>query len=248
MTTARFETVSTIVNEALVELGLSESTAVDVFASTDPKYVRARTLLKACGQELIGMDGANWQSLHKTHSFTAVAAVAPALYGVNALPTDLDRYIPQTAWNQTDDERVTDATPQMWEAALVSVAPSTRSYGFLDADRLLLYPTAAGDTITIRYQSRYWLATTGTVTPALAAPAANTDVVLFTPLLIKRLLKLRMAQALKLSYAEELADFESTLASEMAKHAPAPVLSVTGAGLGVHFIDRMNVPDTGYGS
>src|SRR5512145_1324017 len=102
MTTARFDTVSTIVNEAAVELGLSSSTSTDVFASTDPTFVLLRTLLKSCGQELIDLPNSDWPSLHKTHSFVAAAAADPPAYGVNTLPTDFGKKVPGTFWNQTD--------------------------------------------------------------------------------------------------------------------------------------------------
>jgi hypothetical protein len=243
MTTARFDTARTIVNEALVELGLSSNEATDVWASTDPVYVQARGLLKSCGQELISMPATDWQSLHKTHALTAAAAVAPAIYGVNALPADFDHYVPQTAWDQTNQQRVLDASKQTWEAALVSLVATQRSYALIDADQLLLYPPNAGAAITIRYGSRYWVAPAATPTVlGAAAPAANGDVVFFTPLLIKRLLKLRIALAKGMESTALLADFESTLEVEQGKHAPAPVLDMAGGGQGIHFIDETNLP------
>ena len=205
MTTSRFATVSTIVNEAMAELGLSSNTSTDVFASTDAMWIQARTLLNACGQELAGM--LDWQSLIKDGSFTAAAAVAPATYGTQAPPADLDRVLPGTTFNTTDDEPLLDATPQICAQAIVSGSGTSPSLVRYEADAIRLYPDASGDSITYKYVSRYWLAATATPT-VLSKDAAtvNTDVVFFTPVIIKRLLKLRIAQAKKFDFASELAE------------------------------------------
>ena len=244
MTASRYETSLQICDAAAVELGKGNVTAL--FASADPDIILLRSLLNTCGREL-GIIRP-WRHLLKSGSFTAAAAAAPPVYGVNALPADFDYLIDGTVYDATDDEPLRTASEQVWQHYITNAVTPSPSIFRLEGNAIWLYDDAAGDTITYKYASRYWVKPTGETAPTLSASTADTDTIHHHPLLMTRLLKLRWRQARGYDSQAEAQDFANTLSMVAGREQAAPIIGFGAGGGSVKFIDGTNVPDGGYGT
>ena len=223
MAVGRYETALSICSRAYAEMG--QGTLSAVFASTDPNVILLRTLLNSCGRELGTVRP--WRHLVKTGSITAAAAVAPIVYGVNALPTDWDYLLDETVWNATSQEPLQGPVDEVeWQSHLNTGTTPSPSLWRVEGNSLLLYDDSAGDTITMQYVSRYWVKPSGQTSPTAEQSTADADTLYHHPLLLTRLLKLRWKQARRFDTAAEFADFDSTLEMVASHERPAPVISL----------------------
>jgi len=242
MTASRYETSLSICNQAFIEMGQGGITSL--FASADSNVVLLRTLLNSCGRELAMTRP--WRHLLKSGSLTAAAAVGPLVYGVNALSADFDYPIDATFYNATDDQPLRPVNEQEWEGHITSATDPDPSIYRLEGNALWLYGDAAGDTITYKYLSRYWVKADGQAAPNLSASSADSDTIYYHPLLITRLLKLRWREARGMDTVREANDLTSTYAAVAGREQVAPIVTL-GARRGMKWIDGSNVPDSGYG-
>ena len=244
MSVSRYQTSLQVVQQAAVESGLGSPSVV--FASTDANVILLRTLLNNCGRELSTMRP--WRALLKSGSVTAAAAAAPPAYGVNALPTDFDYAIDGTFWDNTSGWLLREADPVEWEEALVRLASPSPALFRFDGNSLWLYSDLAGNTITFRYISRYWVKPTGETAPTAEQSTADTDTLYYDPRLLVAMLKLKFREARGMDTTAAIVAFESVYSAVAGREQVAPVIPVGGGGFGFRFLDTMNVPDHGYGS
>jgi len=78
----------------------------------------------------------DWQELQKEKTFNTVAATV----GYN-LPTDFDRFINNTFWNETNDEKVVGpVTPEEYRILKTDNAGAVNNYFRIRAGQVLIYP------------------------------------------------------------------------------------------------------------
>jgi len=78
----------------------------------------------------------DWQELQKEKTFSTVAATV----GYN-LPTDFDRFINNTFWNETSDEKVVGpVTPEEYRILKTDNAGAVNDYFRIRAGQVLIYP------------------------------------------------------------------------------------------------------------
>ena len=245
-------TAGQVVNQALVEVGLDDTT--DPFASTDPNVKQMCWLLKSLGKKLVNarMD-APWTWLRGEHSFTTVAN-----QGNYPLPTDYHSMIPQTWWNRTNRLPVGGPlSPQEWQYLKARLVGVVFNVLFRPMNRqITLYPntnTPGGQNIVFEYASSYWVSLAGTPdTLTSDTPTLSTNYVWFDPLLLVLGLKLDFLKAKGFDTTSAQQDYNTALVAALSQDTQAPVLSAT-RGMGLRgvvdpLIGSQSVPITGYGS
>lgn len=185
MATTRYETATTIINDAAVELGLPSST--NPFASTDANMVRLVRLLSGAGRELVQIY--QWPHLRKVCDITAATGDGRAW----TLPADFAGLVPDTAWNQTTDERITGpmSAAQWQEYEAEGDTPLSPMFRVTQGV-FAVVPTASvtdGDLLQYEYHGKSWVMPTGQTVPTEDRVSATTDTVWFDPLLAKIALK-----------------------------------------------------------
>lgn len=241
---ARYETATQAINQAALECGLTP--VVNPYLSTDPLFVQLCGLLVSSGRELISMK--DWQRLVVKYAFTTIAGDT----GDYTLPADYGRMIDQTQWNPTNRLPLGGPlSPQDWTYLRnTNLASSTIYISFREEDglfRILPQPPSPGQTINFEYMSRYWVATS--VAPlvlAKDAPTQTDDIVLYEPILIQKLLKLRFLEARRFDTTAASQQFTNALMSWGGMDKSAPVLSLARSR-GFPYLDDRNVPETKYG-
>lgn len=238
-----FDTASTVINDALLELGAVSSAISDVYASTEEDVVQMRYLLKALGRKLVREF--QWADLQKTHTFSTVNGTASY-----ALPSDFGRFLPATEWNRTTQQKLLGPlAAQGWQVLQSTSAVAGITYWFRKVgNKVHLYPTpTATETIAYEYQSLYWVLPSGQTVPTSETPSANTDTLWLDPRLLVTGLKLAWRTAKRMDTAAEENEYAAALAMATGGDSGSPDLSLTG-GSGIRLLSEANLPDTGYGS
>jgi hypothetical protein len=222
-----FDTAGNIVNDAAVEIGLSEVT--DPYASTDANIIQLCRLLKSCGREMVHMH--DWTHLRKEYTFTTVAGT-----DTYALPADFHDMLDQTWWNRTNRLPVGGPlSAQEWQylkARLVGVV-FTVLFRKMN-QQIVLYPdgtsTPGGYDIAFEYNSAYWVSVVATPTVlSLDAPAASTDTVWFDGSMMTRFIKWKFLQAKGFDTSAAKDEFDLTFERVCGDDTPSPVLSLNNA-------------------
>lgn len=231
--------------QAGVELGIGVPT--NPYSSTDQAVVQLVGLLNSAGKELLTMR--EWQRLIVSYSFTTAVPPDTGLY---SLPVDYGYMIDQTDWNPTN--RLPLGGPlsaQDYTYLLATnLASSTIYISFREKAGqfvVLPQPPPNGQKISFEYMSRYWVATAGAPTVlAKDAPTLPDDILLYEPIVIQKLLKLRFLEAKKFDTTAACQQFENALMSWGGKDKSAPILSAARSR-GFPYLGDRNVPETGYG-
>ena len=243
-----FDTAGQIINDALVEVGLTSVT--DPFAESDSNVVQMCTFLKSVGREVLHQH--EWTILRKEHSFTTVFGTS-----TYAMPTDFHSMHDQSGWNRTNRLPLGGPlSPQEWQylkARLVGVVFTVLFRPM--AGLIYLYPdtnTPGGYNIAFEYQSDGWVRR-----PALPAdtyhdfPIAVDDIIQFDSLVMSRGLKLAWLKAHGFDTTSAQQDYETALNFAKGHDSYVPVLSLTrqsplrGAD---QVIGQQSVPITGFGT
>jgi len=226
-----------IVQDVSGRLSLPQPSAV--VGSTDKQVIQLLALANEEGTSL-GRRYA-WQALIEEQTFTTVASPAQSA----ALPTDLDRFVPNSFFNRSTRRPMTGPiTPRQWQWIQAQPVYSTAYLLFRErTGQFLIAPTpAAGETIAYEYLSKNWAESSGgTPQPAFQA---DTDVALLDEGLITLGLRWRFLRAKGLDYAEEMATYERELEQAMARDGGSTALTLAPQPVDPN---RVNIPDGNFG-
>lgn len=243
-----FETAGEIINDAMVEVGLSA--VPDPYAvPDDPNVVQMCTLLKSVGREI--QRQRQWTYLRAQATFTTVDGVSSY-----DLPDDFYQMIDQSGWNRTN--RLPLGGPlsaQEWQylkARLVGVVFTVLFRPV--AGQILIYPdnpTPGGYEIAYEYETNGWVEH-----PALPsstyddAPNSTDDIIRFDPLMVMRGLKLAWLKAHQFDTTSAQQDYLEAFNRAAGADSFNPVLSLTNPSIlrGTDIlIGNQSVPITGFG-
>ena len=244
-------TLLTIVQNVADEIGLAKPTTV--VGSTDQTV---RTLLAFANRSVKdlarvrGKFGAGWTILQRENAFTTTASTAEY-----SLPSDFDRFIDETAWDQTNYRAMRgNLSPQAWQAkksGLIASSQFDRSWrvkraasGVTNKFNVDPTPTTTGDNLIFEYVSNSPIvkASDSSVTTAWTADA---DTTLLDETLVELNMIWRFKSAKGWAYAIDLADFESQRDMAIAADGGAPTIYMAGRSFD---LPEPNIPDTGFGS
>lgn len=242
---ARWDTAGNVINDAAVECGLTA--ASDPFASLDPAFIQLCRILTSACRELIGMH--QWQRFVAEHSILTTALDT----GQYTLPTDFLYMIDQTGWSSTSGLPLGGPLSAVdWQYITKSgLGPQTVYVSFREAEGefwiLPNDPVTAGITITFEYIRNTFALAAADGTTAINRLTASGDTVLFPPILIMKLLKLRFLEAKGFDTTAALGQLNTALATWLPKDKSAPVLNMAGRRT-YPYLDYRNVPETNFGS
>lgn len=233
-----------------MECGLE--TASDPFTTNTQEMIQLRTLLTNCGRELYNKY--QWQQFVKSYSFSTGAV--PPTDGIFQLPSDFAYLINQTGWTPNNLGLGLPLggpyTEQQWSAIVAqNLAASTIYIGFKISEgtiHVLPAPPPASTTITFEYVSRDWVQVLGVAANTATKVANASDIVMFEPVLIVKMLAARYKQAKGLDANASLEQFAAAFSSATGLNAPAPVVNMATYNLFPLLNTYTNTPPTGYGS
>jgi hypothetical protein len=241
-----FKTAQQVINQVANEVGLAAPPSFDPTTSTDPAFIQLTALLTSAGQELYGMN--DWNILQKTYQITTHAIDT----GIYALPPDYGYMIDQTGWNPTNRLPLGGPlTPQNWEYLVrTGLSVNTIYVSFKIAQgqfETLPVPPQEGGIITFEYISRWWVAVTGAPTiPAQDSVQLATDVILFEPILIEKLLKMRFLEAKGFDTTAASSQFMNVFNQYTGKDVSAQTLNMARMRV-FPYLGWRNIPETNYG-
>ena len=189
---ARYQTANDLINRVLAETGLAPVT--DPYASADPAIQQLTYLLNTAGQELI--EEYPWANLVRSEQFITQAGDS----GKYDLPDDFAYMIDQTGWERAANVPLFGPlSAQQWTYLLGRDLVNYTIYAsFRLADNqfwLFPQPPAAGLDINYEYISRNWVKAGNQADTFRDHVEVGSDLPLYPPILISRLLKLRFLQA-----------------------------------------------------
>lgn len=206
------------------------------------------------GQGISGTTGPTGNVLNGVETDGTVQWQNTGLASSYPLPAGFSNMLDQTGWNRTT--RLPLGNPvsaQQWQYL------KGRQQGVVfnvlfrpDDDTIKLYPdtdTAGLQTIAFEYISRFWVSTVGSQQVTNAdAPAKQTDIIFFDPLLMTRRLKLDWLQAKGFPSQAAKDDYETVLEQVMNADGTAPLKNLRGSFQFDPLLGTANIPNTGFGS
>ena len=235
---------NSIINRVAAEVGLIP--VVDVFASTDDSFLQLRNLLNSAGQELV--EFYPWQHLIKEFSFTTEVGDS----GKYDLPEDFSYMIDQTHWDRTNDVPLSGPlTPQDWTYLLGRDLVSSTIYAsFRQVDGqfwLFPQPPPTGLEIAFEYMGRNWVSDSLNPGAFSDTVQASGDMVLYEPILIIKLLKVKYLSAKGFDSSAASSEFNTMLLQRMGKDKGSQLLNAGGNVRSYPYLGWGNTPDSGYG-
>ena len=243
--TTRYSTANDVINRAAVEIGLNAD--VDPVSSKDEAYVQLKYLLNSAGQELVQLN--DWQVMERDFAFTTTELDT----GSYDLPSDFSHMIDQTGWDRTNTVPIGGPLSSQDWAYLAGrdLVSQTIYVNFqLDGGKLQLYPQPppVGLDISFKYMSRTWVAEQVNNDNRFTTVQTGSDIILYEPILIIKMLKVKMLEAKGFDASAARAEFELIFDSTTGKDTGAPILSADRTSRGINYISPYkNTGDTGYG-
>jgi hypothetical protein len=252
---ARYESANTIINDTALEVGLVP--ASDPFSSQDEAYIQLRGLLTSVGRQLVDMH--EWQILTGSYEITT----ADGDTGDYPLPEDFSHMINQTGWNQSTNLPIGGPlSPQDWSYLVGRDLASTTIYASFRLEdgifRIFPQPPPPDITISFEYASRNWVTESGAQPQAVTTssssvgvkdrPDAGTDVILYSPLLVVKFLKMSFLSAKGFDSSAAFAEFQQVFNARTGMDTGSPILSASNRSSGFPYLDGYrNVGDTNFG-
>jgi hypothetical protein len=201
----------TLIQNSAKELGLASPSSA--YASTDQQVIQLVALAQREGIEL--MQDFDWQVLTTEKTFTSVALADQTT--ASAVPSDLDRFIPETFFNRTRKRPVFGPiSAQDWQFTQAVVATTLVESFRQRGNAILITPTPeAGDTYAYEYISKNFCESSGGTDQA--AWAADTDTGILPEALMTMGVIWRFLKAKGFDYAEAFRTYEIAKAKAQAK-------------------------------
>lgn len=250
---SRYETAKECIDTALSECGLVA--VANPYQSQDEAVRQMTTLLTTCGRLLAQMHP--WQILERENTIVT----APGDTGKYDLPDDFDSLVDVSGWSR--DQRVPlpgSVTSQTWQYLKGrNLVSSTIYMVYRETQRQFwVYPqppdapVPAPLTIAFEYLSRNWVVqgdTVGTGNEILTDKSTmSSDLLLFNPLLLSRLLILRFKEARGREATGSLNEFTQVFQSCTGRDVTWENINLAGRYNWYPYLDSMrNTPDSGYG-
>lgn len=233
-------TLLSIVTDTCGRLGLTQPSMV--VGSTD---LQVRQLLALANEEGASLAKRNdWQALTTEATFITTAT---EVQGNTPIPTDLDRFCPDTFFNRTQQRPlIGPVTPQEWQAIQAQPVLGFVYLTFRERQgEFIMTPVpTAGDTVAYEYVSKNWAKSSGN--QPKASFTSDDDTTYLDEELIKLGLRWRFLKAKGLSYAQDFDTYERAVEAKSGTDGGTRALDMSGYDRW-YFPGRPNLPQGSFG-
>lgn len=233
-------TAISIVNDALIELGLPAVTVGAVGYDTNAQ--QAVAMLNSLGDELIRVH--DWQFLEQTVQF-----IADGVSDAYPLPQDFGRTVNQTQWSISDKRPMQGPdSPQVWSWNQYGIAAVGVYYRYrILNNKFAIFPIPSnGLEFVFYYISKNWVMDADDNTVMKDKVTKENDIPVFDRRLLVTGLKAKLWAQKGFDTTKIQDEFNYMLDVEKAQTQGARVIDLSGCG-GHYYLDMENLPDTGYG-
>lgn len=173
-------TLLSICTDAADEIGIDRPSSV--IGNAQPEVQKLLRYANKAGRLL--MKRVAWQALRKERTFTSVATETQT----SILPSDFDRFVPETFWNRTDYQLIAGPVGAVeWQGLKAFNHQGNPKFAYRGGDVLVIPAPGAGKAFAFEYVSNQWCRSTGGT--GRTAWAADTDTGVIDEELITRGLK-----------------------------------------------------------
>lgn len=236
------KTLLQLVNAVLPEIGFPQVTTV--IGNSNQTARLALALANRQGQSMA--KESDWRILVKRNVITTASSADSY-----SLPSDFDRFIHDTEWNETTVIKMNGPVPDdFWQADLSGIVTSVINNRFQvradgNSNRVFLRPVpTSSENVTFFYVANSWCRASGG--QRQSAFAADGDVLLLDDYVFELGLKWRMLQAQKRDFQIELAEYRRELAALKARDGGVKTLAILGPG--DEWMPVANVGETNFGA
>ena len=231
-------------NNVLPEIGFP--TVTTVIGNTNQTVTQFLRLANREGKSL--MKYRDWRILIKVQTFTTVSSA-----DAYALPSDFDRFVPNTEWNQANTEILNGPlSDERWQADLSGLTTVTVNDRFqIRADgasnRFFIRPVpTSAENVSFFYVADTWCASNGG--QRQSAWAADTDTILFDPYVYELGIKWRWLQAQRREFEVERAEYVNERAKAYARDGGMRTYRILGPiDTEQIFPPPGRIPESGFG-
>jgi hypothetical protein len=243
---ARYDNANKIINRVALEVGLTPVN--DAFGDPDQNFQQLGGLLNSAGAELAALF--DWEA--QTKDFEIITTLGDT--GYYELPTDYGAMIDQTGWDLINNVPVTGPlSEQQWSFLLGrnfvtnTIYPSFRLKG--TGIEIYPFPPPEDSHYTFQYNTRSWvIGESDQGQPISDEILTGSDTVIYKPILIIKMLKMKWLQAKELDSSGAALEFDNILQGQLGKDKGAPRLNAGRGAYGLRYLDGFyNAPDSGYG-
>lgn len=224
-------------------LGLGEQSAP--FSSTDKNVVQLRSILNAAGKSLCRER--EWAHLRVQYTFSTTASVDSY-----TMPSDFERWVNQTQWNRSSRLPMGGpVTPQGWQMLkTLNMSAAVQMFFRTQGSRLLVHPVPAGVyTLALEYMSAWWVQATGQNSPTGDTSTADSDSLLFEPMMLVQRIRRDFLDAKGFDSAAASNAYEAAFSAAAGQDEAAPILNLNHSPYNrARLLDGSNVPPTGFGN
>lgn len=145
-------TLLSIITDAADEIGID--VPATIIANPDDDVRKLLRLTTKTGRMLLRRH--TWQAIRKEHTFTALGVELQTA----KLPSDFNRFVPETFWNRTDDCFIPGPVSATAWQGFQAADPSGQPRFIYRGGAVSIYPAPdAGDTMAFEYASNNWIDT-----------------------------------------------------------------------------------------
>lgn len=203
-----------------------------VINNTDSNVKKLLALINRTGKQL--MKEHNWKALQKLATFNTVASTATYDIETN-IGTDFDRFVSNTFWDDTNNERITRIDPAQaafLEYGLVGTSAVFKNW-YVRGANIVIEPTpTAADSLATDFISKNWVENAAGSATYADFSNADTDVSLIDENLIELGAIWRLKRQLGVAFAADLDEYQRAVEMEWARDGGAEVIFGKGNELG----------------
>ncbi len=161
----------TIIKNAADEIGVNRP--VTVISNNDPEVTQLLRFANKVGTRLMKIPKSGWQAIRKEQTFTALGAEEQTAI----LPSDFDRFIPETFWDRSNDRLISGPIGAVeWQGFKARV--NTRKKFIYRGDSVFVSPAfGGGESLAFEYVSKNWCQSSGSVGQTVWAADDDTGII-----------------------------------------------------------------------
>ncbi len=161
----------TICQNAADEININRPSSI--ISNLDPEVTRLLRYANKVGRRLAKVPKNGWQIMRKEQTFTGLGAEEQTAI----LPSDFDRFVPETFWDRTNDVLISGPINAVEWQGFKAGSASNRKKFIYRGDSIFISPAlSGGENLAFEYVSDEWCQSSGSVGQSLWAADDDTGI------------------------------------------------------------------------